>query len=129
MNAAGTLLSVLAVAGGAAIGALLRWLLGLRLNHLLPSLPLGTLAANLVGGFFVGVVLGWLGERPDLPPEVRLFLVTGLLGGLTTFSTFSAEVVTHLMHGRHAWALVIAVTHLAGSLLCTAVGLSLFEQA
>lgn len=128
MTAAGTLLSVVAVSAGAAIGALLRWLLGLRLNHIVPSLPLGTLAANVVGGFCIGVVLGWLGEHPELPPEVRLFLVTGLLGGLTTFSTFSAEVVTHLMHGRHGWAVLIGVSHLAGSLVFTAIGLSLFVQ-
>lgn len=129
MNPSGALLSVAAVASGAAAGALLRWLLGLRLNHVFPSVPLGTLAANLIGGFFVGVILGWLGEHPEFPPEVRLFLVTGLLGGLTTFSTFSAEVVTHLVHGRHGWAMVIAVSHLVGSLALTAVGLALFQRA
>lgn len=116
-------LSVLAVGSGAAVGALLRWVLGLRLNAILPSLPLGTLAANLIGGYAIGLVLGWLGQHPELPPQVRLFLVTGLLGGLTTFSTFSAEVVTHMMDGRPGWAITVAVTHLAGSLALTWLGL------
>ena len=124
MSPGGTLLSVLAIGAGASLGALLRWLLGLRLNPLLPALPLGTLAANLVGGYGVGLALGWLGQHPDLPPQVRLFLVTGLLGGLTTFSTFSAEVVAHLEGGRLGWALAIGVAHLAGSLLLTALGLA-----
>ena len=124
MSGGGLLLSVAAICAGASLGALLRWVLGLQLNHLLPSLPLGTLAANLVGGYAIGLVLGWLAQHPELPPQVRLFLVTGLLGGLTTFSTFSAEVVTHLTQGRPGWAILIAVTHLAGSLVLTALGLA-----
>jgi CrcB protein len=116
--------SIAAVSAGAAAGALTRWVLATRLNPLLPQLPLGTLAANLVGGYAIGLVLGWLALRPDLPPEVRLFLVTGLLGGLTTFSTFSAEVVNQLASGRMGWALTIAATHLAGSFLLTALGLA-----
>jgi CrcB protein len=124
LSGTGVLLSIAAISAGASIGALLRWLLGLQLNHLLPSLPLGTLAANLLGGYAIGLVLGWLGQHPELPPQVRLFLVTGLLGGLTTFSTFSAEVVNHLVQGRHGWAIGIAVTHLVGSLSLTALGLA-----
>jgi CrcB protein len=124
LSGTGVLLSIAAISAGASIGALLRWLLGLQLNHLLPSLPLGTLAANLLGGYAIGLVLGWLGQHPELPPQVRLFLVTGLLGGLTTFSTFSAEVVNHLVQGRHGWAVLIAVTHLVGSLSLTALGLA-----
>ena len=116
--------SILAVSFGAAIGALLRWVLSVQFNPLFPALPLGTLAANLVGGYAIGVVLGWLGQHPELPLQVRLFLVTGLLGGLTTFSTFSAEVVTHLMEGRLGWALVLGTVHLAGSLALTALGLA-----
>ncbi|MEJ8837188.1 fluoride efflux transporter CrcB [Ramlibacter sp. AN1133] len=124
MSGADVLLSVLAISTGASIGALLRWLLGLQLNHVLPALPLGTLAANLLGGYAIGLVLGWLGQHPEWPPQVRLFLVTGLLGGLTTFSTYSAEVVNHLVQGRHGWAVLIAATHLAGSLLLTTLGLA-----
>jgi CrcB protein len=118
------LLSVLAVAAGASLGALLRWALSLQLNPLLPALPLGTLAANLVGGYAVGVALGWLALHPEMPPQLRLFVVTGLLGGLTTFSTFSAEVVTHLQDGRLGWALALASAHLIGSLVLTALGLA-----
>ena len=124
MNGAGVLLSVAAISAGASAGALLRWLLALRLNPLLPALPLGTLTANLVGGYAIGVVIGWLGQHPELPPQVRLFLVTGLLGGLTTFSTYSAEVVTLLESGRIGWALAVAGAHLFGSLLLTALGLA-----
>ena len=116
--------SVAAISAGASLGALLRWQLSLRLNPLLPALPLGTLAANLAGGYFVGVALGLLAQHPELPPHIRLFIVTGLLGGLTTFSTFSAEVVSHLESGRLGWALAIAGAHLAGSLLLTALGLA-----
>lgn len=124
MNGTGVLLSVAAISAGASLGALLRWVLGVQLNGLLPALPLGTLAANLIGGYGIGIVLGWLGQQPDLAPQVRLFLVTGLLGGLTTFSTFSAEVMTHLLNGRLGWAMLVAGAHLAGSLTLTALGLA-----
>ncbi len=118
------LLSGAAVSAGASLGAVLRWLLAMRLNPLLPAVPLGTLAANLVGGYGIGLALGWLALHPEWPPQVRLFIVTGLLGGLTTFSTFSAEVVAHLEQGRLGWALSIAGMHLVGSLLLTALGLA-----
>jgi CrcB protein len=118
------LLSIAAISAGASLGALLRWMLSLHLNPVLPALPLGTLAANLVGGYAVGVAVGWLALYPELPPQVRLFVVTGLLGGLTTFSTFSAEVVAHLQDGRLGWALGLAGAHLVGSLLLTALGLA-----
>ena len=124
MNAGSLLLSVAAISMGASLGALVRWLLALRLNPLLPALPLGTLAANLVGGYAIGIVLGWLELHPELPPQVRLFLVTGLLGGLTTFSSFSAEVVAHLHAGRLGWALAVSGAHLAGSLVLTSLGLA-----
>jgi CrcB protein len=118
------LTSVLAIGAGAALGALLRWILALRLNALLPALPLGTLAANLLGGYLVGVAVALLAQRPGWPPELRLFLVTGLLGGLTTFSTFSAEVVDQLQGGRLGWALATAGAHLLGSLALTALGIA-----
>ena len=116
--------SIVAVCVGASLGALLRWQFALRFNALWPALPLGTLAANLVGGFCIGLAMGWLARHPELPQEVRLFIVTGLLGGLTTFSTFSAEVVGHLHDGRLGWALMLAGAHLAGSLVLTALGLA-----
>jgi CrcB protein len=118
------LASIAAISAGASLGALLRWWLGLRMNALWPGMPLGTLAANLIGGFGIGLAIGWLARHPELPPEVRLFLVTGLLGGLTTFSTFSAEVVQQLQDGRFGWALATAGAHLAGSLLLTALGIA-----
>lgn len=124
MNAGGLALSVLAISLGAALGAVLRWLLAVRFNPLWTALPLGTLAANLIGGYAIGLALGWLGQHPELPPQVRLFVITGLLGGLTTFSTFSAEVVTHLQQGRIGPALLVAVTHVVGSLALTALGLA-----
>jgi len=116
--------SVVSISAGAALGALLRWLLAGRLNHLLPQLPLGTLAANLVGGYLIGVAIAVFAALPDLSPQARLFVVTGFLGGLTTFSTFSAEVVTQLQQGQISWALAITFTHLLGSLACTAMGVA-----
>ena len=127
MNGAGTLLSIAAISAGASLGAVLRWMLSVRLNPLLPALPLGTLAANLIGGYAIGIAVGWLSQHPELPPQWRLFVVTGLLGGLTTFSTFSAEVVAHLEGGRIPWALIVAGAHLSGSLLLTALGLATYR--
>ncbi len=112
----------LAVGIGAAIGAWLRWGLSLWLNPVFPSLPLGTLAANLIGGYTIGLVIAWLAEHPGLPPEIRLFLITGLLGGLTTFSTYSAEVVLALSRGLWLSGGIIAFTHMVGSFLATSLG-------
>ena len=114
---------LLAVFVGAGFGACARWALGEALNRMLPALPLGTLAANLIGGYLVGVAIALLSLRSDLSPLWRLFIVTGVLGGLTTFSTFSAEVVHALERGQPGWALITAAAHLAGSLLLTALGL------
>ena len=111
------------VGSGAAIGAWLRWGLSAWLNPGRSPVPLGTLAANLVGGYLVGLALGWISHRPDLNPEWRLFLVTGLLGGLTTFSTFSAEIVQQVTRGQYGAAVLGIVLHLSGSLLLTALGL------
>ena len=114
--------SLLAISLGASLGAILRWMLGVQLNSVFPSLPLGTLVANLLGGYLVGASLAFFAGHPSLPPEWRLFLVTGLLGGLTTFSTFSAEVVTQLMQGRWVWALSTVTVHVVGSLVMTLLG-------
>ena len=116
--------SVLSICAGASIGALLRWFLAGRFNPMFPALPLGTLAANLVGGYLIGVAVAFFAEMPQLPPEWRLFVITGFLGGLTTFSTFSAEVVTQLQHGHNAWALATAATHVVGSLVLTLLGIA-----
>ena len=118
------ILSVLSISAGASLGAILRWLLATSLNPLLPSLPPGTLAANLIGGYLVGVAVAYFASAPGLSPQARLFVITGFLGGLTTFSTFSAEVVTELQQGRPSWAVLIAVSHLAGSLVLTALGMA-----
>ena len=116
-------LAVLAVFAGAGLGALLRWWLGGWLNPLLPALPLGTLAANLLGGLLVGTASAVFARHGGLAPEWRLFVITGFMGGLTTFSTFSLEVVTLLGRRQYGWALGAAGIHLFGSLLLTALGI------
>jgi CrcB protein len=115
--------SVLSVFLGAGIGACLRWGLNLWLTPLMPAMPLGTLAANLAGGYLVGVAVAFFSLRPDLPPEARLFAITGFLGGLTTFSAFSAEVVDALMRGDVGWAVAGLLAHVAGSLALTVLGM------
>ncbi len=112
-----------AVAMGASLGAWLRGWLGVLLNAVFPTLALGTLAANLLGGYLAGVAVAFFGAHPGLPPEARLAVVTGFLGALTTFSTFSGEVVNFLAHAEYAWALAEAGAHLAGSLSLTALGM------
>ncbi|MDR0736408.1 MAG: fluoride efflux transporter CrcB [Zoogloeaceae bacterium] len=108
---------------GAALGAWTRWLLGATLNPLLPAIPLGTLAANLLGGYLVGVALGFFHLHVEIAPAVKLFVITGVLGGLTTFSSFSAETVERLHAGQYAIAFALAALHLFGSLLMTWLGL------
>lgn len=113
----------LAVGFGAAFGAWLRWWLGILLNPVFPTLPLGTLAANLIGGYLVGVAVAFFTEYAGLPPEVRLFVITGFMGGLTTFSTFSAEAVTLISRSEYLWALAHTTVHLGGSLVMTVLGM------
>ena len=116
------MLPVIAICIGASIGALARWGLGLWLT---PGglLPWGTLAANLIGGYLIGVAIALFQAMPQLDPLWRLLLITGFLGGLTTFSSFSAEVVEFLMAGRYGLALLTAGLHVLGSLVMTVLGL------
>lgn len=116
--------AVIAISLGAALGALSRWGLSVGMNHWFPALPLGTLAANLVGGYLVGLAVALFAQAPQLAPEWRLFVITGFLGGLTTFSTFSAEVVAALQRGQLGWAAATVATHLLGSLALTLLGLA-----
>ena len=108
---------------GAGLGALLRWGLSLRFNALFAAIPLGTLAANLLGGYLVGAAVALFTIKTGLPPQWKLFLITGFLGGLTTFSTFSAEVVRLIADMQFGWALAAAAAHLFGSLLLTGLGM------
>jgi CrcB protein len=117
------LISSIAVAGGAALGALLRWVLGLTLNPVFPTIPLGTLTANLLGGFLMGVAVHYFASHANASPELRLALTTGFLGGFTTFSTFSAEAVDLISRRLYGWSLALVGTHVVGSILLTVVGL------
>jgi CrcB protein len=118
-------LGLLVVFCGAGLGACLRWWLGVMLNPMFTTVPLGTLAANLIGGFLVGVAAAFFSHSQLLPVEWRLFAVTGFLGGLTTFSTFSAEVVGLMERAQYGWAMLAASGHLLGSLALTALGMAL----
>ena len=115
--------SVIAVCVGASLGALLRWWLGSQLNSFFPAIPPGTLAANLVGGYLVGIAIAFFATYSAISPEWRLLIITGFCGGLTTFSTFSAELVTLLQQGRSLWAFGAAAMHLGGSVLMTLAGI------
>ena len=115
--------SIVAICVGASLGALLRWWLGSRLNGYFPTIPPGTLAANLIGGYIIGVAVAFFASVPALPPEWRLFIITGFCGGLTTFSTFSAEVVTLLQEGRALSACGAIAAHLVGSVAMTLAGI------
>jgi CrcB protein len=119
--------AVLAISVGAAAGALLRWELGNRLNTLFPSIPPGTLVANLIGGYVVGVALAHFANRPDIAPEWRLLIITGFCGGLTTFSTFSAEVVALLQQGDLGKTAAAIGVHVVGSLAMTILGIASWQ--
>ncbi|HEY5804687.1 MAG TPA: fluoride efflux transporter CrcB [Lysobacter sp.] len=115
--------SLLAIALGATLGSWARWGLGVWLNPLNGNVPLGTLAANLGGGYLIGLAVAWFGASQGVAPEWRLFVITGLLGGLTTFSTFSAETVQLLQREAYGWALATIALHLLGSLAATVLGI------
>jgi CrcB protein len=115
---------ILAISLGSAVGALVRWALGNQFNSLFPTVPPGTLAANLIGGYIIGLAIAYFAQAPDIAPEWRLLIITGFCGGLTTFSTFSAEVVTLLQQGRLSWAMGAIAMHVSGSLLATLAGLA-----
>ena len=118
---------ILAIAFGAGCGAVLRWGLGLKLNALFPAIPLGTLAANLLGGYIVGLAVAYFAQIPGLSPEWRLLIITGFCGGLTTFSTFSVEIVTLLQQGRMLVAMSAIGIHVMGSLLMTLAGIATWQ--
>jgi fluoride exporter len=118
---------ILAVGGGAAVGAWMRWGLGIALNPVFPTVPLGTLAANLIGGLLMGLAMELLTRHAVLPAEARLLVTTGFLGGLTTFSTFSAEVVTLLLRREWLWGSLAIGGHVVGSLAMTVVGIAMIR--
>lgn len=115
---------VLAIAFGSVLGGLLRWGLGLKFNNLLPHIPPGTLTANLVAGYIVGLAVAYFAQAPQLSPEWRLLIITGFCGGLSTFSTFSAEIANLLQRGLYSWAASAIVIHVAGSVLMTLAGIA-----
>lgn len=119
------LTSIIAISAGASCGAVLRWVLGSHFNQLWSVLPVGTLLANLLGGLLVGLAVPWFSQQTALAPEWRLLVITGFLGGLTTFSTFSAEVFEMLLEQKYSHAAVTAGSHLLGSLALTALGFML----
>ena len=115
-------MNFVAVGLGAALGAWLRWGLGLWLASVHPKVQLGTLAVNLAGGYLIGIALGFFGAYPHISPEWRLFAITGFLGGLTTFSAFSGEAMVLLQRGDYGWALAHSALHLIGSISCCIAG-------
>ncbi|MDZ4251064.1 MAG: fluoride efflux transporter CrcB [Sulfuritalea sp.] len=115
--------ALIAIGAGAVLGAWLRYGLGLWLNPLFVAVPMGTLAANLIGGYLVGAAVMVFHLNAEMPPEFKLFFITGFLGALTTFSTFSAEVVHLIQNARYGWAAGAAAMHLFGSLAMTGLGI------
>ena len=118
-------IGLIAIGVGAAIGAWARWALAVLFNASFPLLPMGTLAANVIGGFGIGLAIEIFSRHAGLSEELRLFVITGFLGALTTFSTFSAEIVVLLARAHYGWALLLAGAHLAGSLIATLGGIFL----
>jgi CrcB protein len=119
--------AIVAISIGSSIGAVLRWFLGTQLNSLFPTIPPGTLTANLVGAYIVGLAIAYFSQAPDISPEWRLLIITGFCGGLTTFSTFSAEVVTLLQQDKLTWAMSAIAIHVSGSVVMTLAGLATWQ--
>lgn len=119
--------SLFAVILGGGLGSALRWGLSNRLNALFPSLPPGTLTANVLAGFIIGMALSWFIKQPNIDPVWRLFIATGVCGGLSTFSTFSSEILVMLQNGHWQWALLSILTHVLGSLLAVFAGFTLIS--
>ena len=120
-------LSILAIFFGAGFGALLRAGFNFLTISSASIIPLGTLISNMVGGYLIGIAIAFFGNNPNLSPEWKLLVVTGFLGGLTTFSSFSAEVVTFMQRGEFTWALGTALLHLVGSLVLTFLGILTYQ--
>ena len=120
-------LSIIAIFCGAGLGALLRAGFNLATVSITSTLPLGTFISNMVGGYVVGIAVAFFGNNPNLSPEWKLFVITGFLGGLTTFSSFSAEVVGLMQRGEVTWALGTALLHLVGSLALTFLGILTYQ--
>lgn len=119
--------SLVAISLGASLGAILRWGLGMAFNALFPTIPPGTWLANMLGGYLIGLALAYFSQHASLSPEWRLFVITGFLGGLTTFSTFSAEVVTLIQQERMLWAGTAVSVHVLGSLAMTLLGMATYN--
>lgn len=120
--------SLMAAMIGGALGSAARWLVGVRLNAVFPAMPLGTLAVNLLGAFIIGAAMAFFMRAPDVDPTWRIFLMTGVCGGFTTFSAFSLEVVTMLQNGRPGWAVTTVLAHVLGSLAMTFAGFLLIQR-
>lgn len=118
---------IIALSLGSVLGGLSRWFLGLKLNSLFPTMPPGTLSANLIAGYVVGVAVAFFAQAPGVAPEWRLLIITGFCGGLSTFSTFSAEVATLLQQGRLAWAMGAISIHVTGSVVMTLAGIATWQ--
>ncbi len=118
--------TLLAIFTGAGFGAIMRWFLGTKLNSFYPILPLGTLSANLLGGYLIGLAIAFFASNTALAPEWRLFIITGFLGGLTTFSTFSAEIVTMFQDGKMSIGIVATLLHVIGSMTMTLLGMGTY---
>ncbi len=120
-------LSILAIFFGAGLGALIRAAFNFLTVGAASVIPLGTFISNMVGGYLIGIAIAFFGNNPNLSPEWKLFVITGFLGGLTTFSSFSAEVVGFMQRGELSWALGTALLHLFGSLVLTFLGILTYQ--